>query len=178
MAAYKNVNLEYPFNVWHLSENPLIVNLVNFCVNIGVPVKSKTLQVPKQKQIRLDYKGNILFFDRMTQKEIDAYYDDEEEQKRQDSPGLRHRNHETIRCRYSYISSEEKIRESLQKIRNEPRPALKVLKCITARRPAEGSVELNNNFGEKMHPIELDDLKDLNPDAKLVLYIHGSYWKP
>lgn len=169
-----NVNLEYPFNIWHLSENPIIVNLVNYFVNFGIPVKSKTLQIPKQTRVRLDHKGNILLFDRMTKQETDAYFADKEEQERQNSPGVRHRNHETIRCRYSYITSEEKIRESLERIRNQTKPALKVLKHHTARKP--GSVEMNNNCGSSEKTIDsddLNDLKNLNPEGKLVLYLHG-----
>ena len=159
------------------------MNLVNFFVNIGLPVKSETLHLPKQTRFRLDWRGNILDFDRMTQLEIDAYHSDEVEQERQSSPGLRHRNHETIRCRYSYITSNQMVAESLERIRNETEPALKVLKRHTARKPAEAGKEAgkearrepNNNcrIGDDMESASPADSKDPNPDAKLVLYIHG-----
>lgn len=81
-----------------------------------------TLNIPKQVRFRLDYKGNILDFNQMTKQEIDDYFNDEEEQRRQNSPGLRHRNNrDTIKCRFSYIKTKEKIIESIENIEKNPK---------------------------------------------------------
>ena len=162
------MNLRYPFTIWHLSENPLIVNTVNFLVNFGLPVKSKTVHLPKQTRFRLDYRGNILDFDMMTKEEIEAYSKDEAEQERQQSPGLRHRNQETIRCRYTIIENREKILKSQEKIRKNKKITPKKLKYHTVRRPREDGDENNNclNGSEGFDP---------NPGRKLVLYIHGAF---
>lgn len=190
-AAYQNVNIRFPFSVWHLSENPVLVNLINYLVNFGVPVQSETLYVPKQKRYRLDYKGNLLDFERMTREQVADYYADEIEQDRQNSPGLRHRNKETIKCRYSYIRSKDKIAESLERIKNRTKPTFKVLKYSTERSRSTDneriSEEINNNYQTKENayydipmassPNEqrqslLDD-SNPNPQGVLLLFIHG-----
>lgn len=55
----------------------------------------------------------------MSSTEVHAYFNDDVEQERQNSPGLRHRNKEAIRCRYSYISSREKALKSLERIHSK-----------------------------------------------------------
>lgn len=167
-------------------------------VNFGVPVCSETLMVPRQKRFRLDSKGNILDFAAMTKEQIAAYQADETEQSRQNSPGLRHRNRETVKCRYSYIRSKEKIAESLERIKSKTKPIPKLLKYYTVRvLPDNGertSDEINNNCETKECPdleadfeVKVGDskegrpqpndhlLKELgpNPDGVLLMWIHG-----
>lgn len=145
-----------------------MMNFTNFFTNFKVPVKSKTLHVPKQQRIRLDHKGNILDFDAMTSEEIDEYSRDPVEQERQKSPGRRHRNKSTIRCRYSYINSKSKIAESQERIRNSSEPKPMVLNYHTVRRSPEkdsNSTTNSTNTAEKANP--------LNPENKLILFCHG-----
>ena len=165
-------------------------------INFGVPVHSETVNVPRQKRFRLDCKGNILDFEAMTEEQIAAYFDDETEQARQNSPGLRHRNGETVKCRYSYIRSKEKIAESLERIKNKTKPTLKVLKYYTARVSPDRqrvSDEINNNYETKEcsnleadfevlgdpkddHPQQNDRLLEElgpNPERVLLIWIHG-----
>ena len=147
-----NANIQYPFSVWHQTERWPTVKFLSACLNIKVPVKSKTLKVPKQARFRLDCKGNILDFDKMTKKEIESYFNDKEEQERQNAPGLRHRNKDTIRCRYSYITSKNKIIESLEIIEKAPEP-FKALEYYSARKVANSQSK----------PIEcVNQVEDLN----------------
>ena len=178
LDTFLNINLDYPYNIWHLFDHPIVVSVTCFFTNFWLPVRSETLQLPKQARFRLDYRGNLLDFHRMTDEEIAAYASDKHEQERQNAPGLRHRNHETIRCRYSYITSKAKIIESWQRIKSGVRCAPKALKCRTVRRYPEGSDEINNNW----NPNETRDFSDRsscskdfrpNPDGKLVLFLHG-----
>ena len=120
----------------------------------------------------------------MTEKEKEAYMGNEEEKERQRSPGRRHRNYETIRCRYSTISSKAKILESRERIRKRTRFTPKILNYQTARKCSQHD-EVNNNLqhskasngsaNEETRSAYLDESKDFdqNPDGKLVLYIHG-----
>ena len=171
--------MDYPFDVWQTSENWFVCNLVNFFANLNVPVESRTLQVPKQQRIRLNYKGNILDFEAMTAEEIDEYAADEEEQRRQESPGRRFRNKSTIRCRYSYINSKSKMAESLERVRNRATPEQKILNWRTVRRPGSpdsvpNHLNLPNNPGNDLNNNLNNNLNDnLNPENKLVLFIHG-----
>ena len=171
--------MDHPFNVWHLFENPLVVNVINCLLNFWLPVRSERLHLPKQARFRLNYRGNILDFERMTEQEKDAYMSDELEQERQQSPGRRHRNHATIRCRYSYITSKAKILESQERIRMGRRLIAKVLKYQTARKSPEPerSGEINNNLRveDETHLVASEDSKDFvpNPEKKLVIYLHG-----
>ena len=194
LKTFKEIDIDHPFRIWHLAEHPIIVSATNYAINFGVPVASRTLHLPRQTRFRLDHYGNILDFDRMTEKEKEAYMEDEEEQERQRSPGRRHRNHETIRCRYSTITSEAKILESRERIRKRTQFTPKLLRYQTARKCPQGG-EVNNNLQHQKTQngsasngrtsndppkdattsAHLDDLKgfDPNPDGKLVLYIHG-----
>ena len=170
----------YPFSLWHSPENPFVVKVVNYYFNLGIPVRGKTLHLPRQTRFRLDYRGNILDFDRMSEQEKEAYMSDELEQERQGSPGKRHRNHSTIRCRYSYIKNKAKILESLERIRKRKKVTTKVLRYQTARKCPEGErSEINNNVVNLRIEDEMDfpdsgsKIFDPNPEGKLVLYIHG-----
>ena len=190
-TCYQNVNLSFPFSVWHVSENAFVANFVNYLVNFGVPVRSETVNVPRQKRFKLDCKGNLLDFDRMTKQQVADYFGDAFEQARQNSPGLRHRNKETIKCRYSYIQSKEKIVESLQRIKSKTKPKFKVLKYCTRRLRSDSqrvSEEINNNYETTKEDTEfevkigamredqqndlIDDF-DANPESVLLLFIHG-----
>ena len=153
---------------------------MSYFFNFWLPVRSKWLYLPKQARFRLDYRGNILDFDRMSEQEKDAYMADEVEQERQRSPGLRHRNHGTIRCRYSQITSKTKILESQERIRKRTRFTPKVLKYQTARKcsEAERNDEINNNLRTETGSVpsrDSESSKDFhsNPEGKLVLYVHG-----
>ena len=186
--AYTNVDINFPFSLWHLSENPVLVNIMNYVVNYGLPVRSETVHVPRQKRYRLDCKGNLLDFDRMTKQQVADYFDDEDEQARQNSPGLRHRNKETIKCRYSYIVSREKIVESLERIKSKAKPKFKVLNYYTTRVHPDDlrvSEEINNNYEEGLE-VKIDAPNDSrqqngllpedfhpNPECVLLLVIHG-----
>lgn len=181
--TFKHVNLDWPFNVWHFFEHPIVAGVVNFFTNFWLPVRSVALELPaRQSRFRLDYKGNILDFDRMTDEEIRAYESDEHEQERQSQPGRRHRNHETIRCRYLSICDKAKIIESRKRIRSGSKLVPKALKYSTARRSPEGwcSDEINNNYWTQNGRPSFADSGNSrefhpNPDGKLVLYIHGAF---
>lgn len=190
-TAYQNVNIKFPFSVWHLSENPVLVKMINYLLNFGVPVQSETLHVPRQKRYRLDCKSNILDFERMTREQMADYYADAFEQDRQNnSPGLRHRNKETIKCRYSFIRSKENIVESLERIKNRKKLSFKVLKYCTERVWPDKeriSEEINNNYPTKedgnyevQMPFAPNDQQQSllnesnpNPECVLLLFIHG-----
>lgn len=77
----------------------------------------------------------------MTDDESKAYFSDEIEQDRQNSPGLRHRNKETIRCRYSYIASREKALESLEKIKKREPLKFKTMVYASESKLADESDE-------------------------------------
>ena len=157
---------------------------MSYFLKFWLPVRSEILHVPKQARFRLDYRGNILDFDRMSEQEKDAYMADKVEQERQRSPGRRHRNHATIRCRYSQITSKTKILESRERIRKRTKFTPKVLKYQTARKCSEvddlteSNGEINNNLRTEtvFVPSESSEgSKDFhpNPEGKLVLYVHG-----
>lgn len=97
----------------------MIKKFANYFVNRKVPVKSVTLNLPRQKRFRITYTGKILDLHNMKDDEIESYLNDEEEKNRQQAPGFRHRNRETIKCRYSYITSEDKIKASLERIKKD-----------------------------------------------------------
>lgn len=167
VQAYKNLGLDGPLDIYHFSENWIVSELVNYYFNRKLPVQSVTLNIPKQNRFRLDYKGNILDFSKMTKQEINEFNNDEEQQKRQNSPGRRHRNYETIRCRYSFISIREKIIESLERIK---------IKRESSNRP--------NKAGHLSIKILPDDyvnnnLKDINLNGNenetLIIHIHGKF---
>lgn len=165
LDSFLNATLDYPFNMWQLTEGWFIAKFVNNLVNRKIPVKSLTLNIPKQKRFRLDYKGNILDFEKMTKEEIDEYNNDEEEQKRQNSPGRRHRNHETIKCRYSVITCKEKIIESLERIKTKKENLSK------SNRSGHYSV---NILPENYINLNLNNSEDRLPENDiLLLYIHG-----
>ena len=184
--AFKNVSIDYPFNVWHTNEQWLIARVINFVMNRKIPVQSETLNIPKQSRFRLDYKGNILDFDKMTKKENESYLNDKEEQERQNAPGLRHRNKDMIRCRYSYITSSDKIKIN----REDKLSSFKVLKHRTARTPSDqcASSECNNNSivtnGNLKHKLDNQNNFEINAQSEplidevnkaemIVVYIHG-----
>ena len=138
---------------------------------------SKTLSISRQTRFRIDYKGNILDFDVMSKKEIEAYLNDNEEQARQNAPGLRHRNKDTISCRYSYIANENEIKESLERIRKkkEDKCSTKSIKYFTTRISNNRDNlldEQNNNY--LLNSLE-NDSNQKNPASQRVLcvYIHG-----
>ena len=168
--------MDYPFSFWNLPETPLVVNVVNYCFNFWIPVGGETIHLPRQTRFRLDYRGNILDFVRMSEQEKNAYLSDEVEQERQRSPGKRHRNLSTIRCRYSQITSKAKISESRERIRKRTVLKPKVLRYQTARKCPEADLsdEINNNVINNNFRVE-DENSDFhpNPEGKLVLYIHG-----
>lgn len=175
-----HISTRFPFDTIHTVENPILISIATYLFNWTVPVSSETLQVPRQKRFRLDYRGNILDFDRMTDQEKEAYMNDEEEQNRQRSPGLRHRNGETISCRYSYISSRQKILESQKRIRNRVKPEPKLVKFYSAHRSAKVTNEINNNFVRTDRPVDCktdktdsNQKKGANPGKKLILFTHG-----
>lgn len=174
-SSYFNANLDHPFGVWHMTENRLVAGSTSYLVNRKVPVKSETFSVPRQKRFVLDYKGNILDFNRMSKTEIDAYYSDEIEQERQNAPGRRHRNGpDAVQCRFTYIISKDKATEGLERIKKENKKLdLKVLKYHTARiSPEKGRTngEINNNSNAKGATNKVE----INPEKKLVIHIHGS----
>ena len=150
---------------------------MNHFFNFWLPVRGETLHLPRQARFRLDYRGNILDFDRMSEQEKETYMSDEVEQERQRSPGKRHRNLSTIRCRYSQITSKAKISESRERIRKRTVLKPKVLRYQTARKcpEAEHSDEINNNLRveDETGFVDPEDSKDFNPEKKLVLFIHG-----
>lgn len=118
----------------------------------------------------------------MTSEEIDEYFQDQIEQERQSSPGRRHRNSKsTIRCRYSYITSKEKVAESLQRVREGAEPKQKVLNWRTVRRmptnyspdsdPVANRLNLERNLNLKSNLNQPENNR--NPKNKLLLFIHG-----
>ena len=127
-------------------------------MNIKVPVKSVTLRVPKQSRFSLDYLGNILDFHHMTDDEVKAYFNDETEQDRQHSPGLRHRNKETIRCRYSYIESRGKALESLERIKKREPLKFKTMDYSSESKPAE-------SLNKITHSNRVNELNIYQPSA-------------
>lgn len=127
-----------------------------------MPVKSVTLQVPKQTRFRLDYKGNLLDFHNMTDAEVKAYFQDEVEQERQNSPGLRHRNKETIRCRYSYISSREKVLESLERIKRRQPSKFKAMVYHSESKEASKDESSNRiHHRNRVHELNIYQPSDL-----------------
>lgn len=180
MNAFKNANIDYPFSVWNLTEGFVFSKLFNYFVNRKIPVQSRTIHIPMQNRFRLDCKGNILDLDNLSSEEVDAYLNDECEVERRRAPGKRHRNRETIKCRYSFINGRKKVIESLEKIRNKKINRLnsfRVLNYHTAcRTPDINNNETNNNLEiNKDTHFEIDDEKDLeiNSAKTLVIYIHG-----
>lgn len=131
----------------------------------------------------------------MTKQEIDDYFNDKEEQDRQNSPGLRHRNKETIKCRYSFINSIEKIKESLDQIERDKINGDNFdLKYYSASKIINNNYlgineinELNNNtkrdktyenqFAEyAKHSLSNETENfDPNPTKTLILLIHGGW---
>ena len=163
--------LRFPFDLIHkLAENSIVAGLTKYLVNWNVPVTSKTMESPRQNRFRLDYKGNILDFDRMTKEQMEAYANDEIEQERQSSPGMRHRNHETIRCRFMYITNRTKMIESLERIRNQTKRPPEKLSYYTARKIPYSEIN-NNTIPSK--PNLNDYYQNANPEKKLVLFLHG-----
>lgn len=155
---YKNVNLRYPFDHWHLIDKRLLMVPMNYFVNGAVAVKSKRLDVPRQKRFVLDHKGNILDFERMSSEEIEAFYSDEIEQERQNAPGLRHRNGpDAVQCRLFSFGSKSKALESLQRIKEATVSDCKV-GCQTVR--------INNNNSKSKNGTENSEI---NPENTLLV---------
>lgn len=131
---------------------------VNYLINRKIPVKSVTIRIPKQYRFRLHYKGDFLDFEQMTNDEIESYFNDEHEQERQNSPGKRHRNREAIECRYTYITSKEKVIESLDQIKNTT-TTFKKMKMFSARKLHENETKRfpPNNEVERLNIYETKD---------------------
>lgn len=116
--------------------------------------------MPRQKRFRLTHKGEILDFHKATREEIDDYLLDEEEQERQNSPGLRHRNYDTIKCRFTYINKRERVIESLEQMKKSE--DFKVLKYHTA---CNTVTEKNVNYTNQVK--ELNIYENYLKDEKL-----------
>ena len=163
------MRLNFRTDIWHSSETFYIAKIGNYFINFKTPVKSDTLHAPRQKRFRIDYKGNILDFERMSEEQIKSYFNDKEEQARQNAAGLRHRNEGTIRCRYSYIESNEKMMESLERIRKkkkENRRSFESNHYTAYRVPSNSNCESANNYlnNNNFQP---------NPEEILIVYVHG-----
>lgn len=130
----------------------------------NLPVDSKELNVPRQKRFLISYKGKILDFDKATMDKKESYLN-EEEIKRQNSPGLRFRNSDAnIKCKYFYINSKEKVSESRKRIGKLGKEKFKNLNYYSARK--KRSLDLNNN------EIVLSAKKD---SKVLCIYVHGKF---
>lgn len=132
--AFKNATLNYPFSLWHRPEGFFMAIVLNSLVNIRIPVKSVTLEIPRQYRYRIHYKGDLIDFNSMSNDEIESYFDDQIEQSRQNHKGLRHRNGSHIWCRYSYITSKEKIIKSLKEIKKTKKEDFKKMTYHSATR--------------------------------------------
>lgn len=137
----------------------------NYYINKDIPVKSQTIYIPKQKRYIITHKGKILDFENMSTEDKESYFNDEEEQERQNSLGLRHRNKEKIRCRYSFINSRTKIKESLDQIeKNKTKSSDFNFKYYTATK--KSNCESNDNKEDYNLENKLD---------KLIIHLHGGY---
>lgn len=158
-------NLKQPFDSINSTEGWFLGSFIKSLATFNIPVQSRTINLPKQNRFKLHYSGFIADFNNISSEEIDRF-NDEEQKTRDNSPGMRHRNKSTIRCRYSTITSENKIRESLNQIKKDAtiEETFKTLKYNSATRLADN---------KRRNVTNLDDSDPINLKKILVFYIHG-----
>lgn len=157
LKCFRNCDIKNPFNFWHQSENWFVFRFIDYLTR-DLPVKSVTLNLPRQKRFRISYKGEIFDFNNISNEQKDAYLSDKEVVERQSSPGLRHRNFETIKCRYTYIENKENVLKSFDKIKN------------LEKNEQESFRDLNyQNARRKI----LGNSKENLQSKPIVIYVHG-----
>lgn len=197
--SYHRINLDHPYDVLHLQNSwwmvkisfffrSLIVNLMNpltmiknLMMSLVSPwsmwssVRSETLHIKRQSRFALDWKGGLLDLQRMTSQQVSDYLSDPNEIERQQNPGRRHRNWDTVQCRYLHIDKRQAV-ESLKRIEKSefPKINLKYTNVRVGRRS-----EINNNISldpTNKSQMNFKHQKSLepNPQKKLLLYIHGN----